>query len=504
MHATIRPATQDDVDQIVALNQLCYPHPDEQDVVWTADQLRGHLRAFLEGQLVAERDGEVVGAASSLIISLGRDPYRMHTWAGATDDGTFYNHDPYGDTLYCADITVHPDHRRKGVARALYEARQQICRRMNLRRMVAGGRLEGLRDHPESLGAEEYARRVEAKEIEDQVLSAQMAVGFQLRGVLPNYLPDPQSGDHATFLEWLNPNYRRRAGKARSLRVSCVQYRMRKINSFDDFSRQVKYFVDTAAGYKADFVVFPELLTAQLMSFIDVKTAKQAIVRLTDYTEQVDALFTGLATDLQVGIVGGTHPMAYGDKILNVATMYLPDGRTYRQPKIHITPNERRSWGIDGGNSLQVIDTQHGKVAMLVCYDIEFPEAARYLADQGAEVIFLPFCTDDRQAYLRVRYCAQARAVENQIYVACAGTVGNLPDAENMDIQYAQSAVFAPSDFSFARDGILVEASVNTETIITTDLDLEALEEAINMGSVRPRRDRRPDLFRYLATLGED
>jgi len=152
---------------------------------------------------------------------------------------------------------------------------------------------------------------------------------------------------------------------------------------------------------------------------------------------------------------------------------------------------------------LRVFQTPKARVGILVCYDIEFPEAARYLADQGAEVIFVPFCTDDRQAYLRVRYCAQARAVENQVYVALAGTVGNLPDTENMDIQYAQSAVLSPSDFPFARDGILAEANANTETVITVDLDLEALEEAINAGSVRQRRDRRPDLFGYSVTLPE-
>ena len=103
-----------------------------------------------------------------------------------------------------------------------------------------------------------------------------------------------------------------------------------------------------------------------------------------------------------------------------------------------------------------------------------------------------------------MRYCAQARAVENQIYLALAGTVGNLPRAENLDIQYAQSAVLSPSDFLFARDGILVEASVNTETVITTDIDFEALEEAHNEGSVRPRHDRRRDLFRFEATFDRE
>ena len=301
--------------------------------------------------------------------------------------------------------------------------------------------------------------------------------------------------------EWPNAGFRSRARKPLSIRISCVQYRMRKLDDFAGFARQVRFFVDVAAAYGSDFVLFPELLTAQLMSYIDVKTALEAIRLLTDLTDQVDELFVDLAREFQVSIVGGSHPIRYGDRIENVASLYLPDGTIHRQPKLHVTPNEHRSWGIVGGSSLQVFNTPKAKVGILICYDVEFPETSRYLTEQGAEVIFVPFCTDDRQAYLRVRYCAQARAVENQVYIAMAGTVGNLPDAENMDINYAQSAVLSPSDFAFARDGILVEAGVNTETIITTDIDFEALREAIHEGSVRPRLDRRPDLFTFTANV---
>jgi predicted amidohydrolase len=248
-------------------------------------------------------------------------------------------------------------------------------------------------------------------------------------------------------------------------------------------------------------VLFPELLTAQLMSYIKARTPIEAIRKLTTLTKRVDDLFIKLAREYSIAIIGGTHPIKAGEKIENVATLYLPDGSFHRQPKIHITPSERRAWGIEGGNTLRVFDTPKARVGILVCYDSEFPEAARYLADNGAEVIFVPFCTDDRQAYLRVRYCCQARAVENQVYVVMSGTVGNLPHVENMDIQYAQSAVLSPSDFEFGRDGILAEASPNIETVITTDLDFESLQEAISNGSVRPRRDRRPDLFRFTASL---
>lgn len=499
-----RAATRSDIDAIVALNKLSYPSLKEENFVWKRREVESHLSRFAEGQAVVERDGEIVASCSSLIVSLGRDPYRDHTWAGITDAGMFYNHDPYGNTLYGADVNVNPDHRGRGLAKLLYQYRRDLCRRLNLKRIVLGGRLHGYHKHADDMSAEEYAARVVDGELGDPVLSFQLKEGFTLKKVMRNYLPDPLSLDHATFLEWLNPHYRARLRKPRSIRVSSVQYQMRKLDDFDHFRGQIRYFVDVAKAYDSDFVCFPELLTAQLMSYLEEKTPLEAIRRLSTMTDEVDALFTELAHEFQIAVVGGTHPIRTGEHIYNVASLYLPNGTIHRQPKLHVTPNERRAWGIEGGSTLGVFDTPKARVGILVCYDSEFPEAARYLADQGAEVIFVPFCTDDRQAYLRVRYCCQARAVENQVYVVMSGTVGNLPDTANMDIQYAQSAVLSPSDFEFGRDGILAEAVPNIETVITTDLDFESLQEAINSGSVRQRQDRRPDLFQFKATLPED
>jgi predicted amidohydrolase len=109
--------------------------------------------------------------------------------------------------------------------------------------------------------------------------------------------------------------------------------------------------------------------------------------------------------------------------------------------------------------------------------------------------MFVPFCTDERQSFLRVRYCAQARAVEDQCYVVMAGNCGNLPGVENLDIQYAQSCILTPCDFGFARDGIAADTTPNTEMVAIADLRLETLTTARNQGTVTNLKDRRFDLY---------
>ncbi|MEW8015237.1 MAG: nitrilase-related carbon-nitrogen hydrolase [Candidatus Sedimenticola endophacoides] len=168
----------------------------------------------------------------------------------------------------------------------------------------------------------------------------------------------------------------------------------------------------------------------------------------------------------------------------------------HEQPKIHPTPNEDYWWNIEGGNSLHAIDTDCGPIGVLICYDSEFPELARHLTDQGIQILFVPFCTDERQSYLRVRYCCQARAVENQVYVVMSGNVGNLPKVANMDIQYAQSCILTPCDFPFARDGIAADTTPNVETVAIADLRPLTLVTARNNGTVKNLRDRRHDLYR--------
>ena len=498
----VREAARDDVPALMELNRAAYPALAEDNVVWGESHLRSHLRVFPQGQLVAQVNGKVLGAASSLIVDLGPDPLRHHTWAGITDSGYFTNHNPRADTLYGADVYVHPKSRGLGIGAALYEARRQLCRRLNKRRILAGGRLWNYAEHADQMSPEEYAYRVAAGELKDLVLSFQLREGFVLRGVMPHYLRDARSNNHASLIEWLNPDYKPQPASSRKVRVACVQYQMRKVKAFADFARQMTYFADIAADYDSDFVLFPELFTAQLLSQTGALSPQEGMRRLSEYTPRFVELVKGLARKYGLTIIAGSHPVREKDRLLNVSFVCLPSGLAVPQPKLHVTPNERKWWGISGGNTLHAIDTPAARIGVLICYDIEFPEAARYLADQGAEIIFVPFCTDSRQAYLRVRYCAQARAIENQIYVALAGNVGNLPDVNNMDIQYGQAAVLTPSDFEFARDGIKAEADSNEETLLISDLDLDDLHESRRDGTVTPRIDRRSDLFKVMATFG--
>ena len=168
----IRQASREDIPVLIELNHKAFPLMAEENVVWSERQLLNHQRLFPQGQLVAEIDGQIVGAVASLIIDTGRDPYRAHTYGGITDGGYFHNHDDSGDTLYGADVYVDPECQGRGVGAALYEGRRRICRQRNLRRIIAGGRLAGYAEHADTLTPETYIAKVKSGELKDAVSSA--------------------------------------------------------------------------------------------------------------------------------------------------------------------------------------------------------------------------------------------------------------------------------------------------------------------------------------------
>ncbi|MDI9818082.1 MULTISPECIES: GNAT family N-acetyltransferase [unclassified Legionella] len=501
----VRNAKIADIPKIRALVARAYPATMEN---YSTDALRGHVHHFPKGQFIVEYEEKIVGYCATFKIS-GDIALRPHTWDEITGSGYASRHDPNGDFLYGMEVCVHPDYRGFRIGNRLYTARKKLCQAEGLKGIVFGGRIPRYQKQRKKFpDVNDYIDAVINKDIKDPVLSFQLRNDFQLIGILPDYLPsDKHSMGYAAHLVWYNtpvamnskPGGNKKAEPEPiidKVRLSAVQYMQRRVHSFDEFAHHVEYFVDVVADYYADFVVFPELFTLQLLSIENVVLSPdESMLQLTKYTDSYLELMSSLAIQYNINIIGGTHPTKTDGKLYNVCYVFLRDGQIHEQYKIHPTPNERYWWNFHGGDQLTTIMTDCGPIAILICYDCEFPELARHAVNQGAKILFVPFCTDERQSYMRVRYCAQARAVENQCYVVMAGNVGNLPGVENMAIQYAQSSIFTPCDFPFARDGIAADTTPNVEMVSFADLSLYSLEVARNQGTVLNLKDRRYDLY---------
>ncbi|MCI1710915.1 MAG: carbon-nitrogen hydrolase family protein [Chiayiivirga sp.] len=283
----------------------------------------------------------------------------------------------------------------------------------------------------------------------------------------------------------------------RRARIACIQYRQRPLPNFDAFAAQLERQVAIAADYSADLAVLPEFLGLQTISGGPKPLAADAAVQaLSAGYPAFVATLSNLAQRYRIDLVGGSSFRRGDDgRIHNVCPVTLRDGRVIEQAKLHATPSERVVWGVAGGDALRLIETDIGRIGVLICYDSEFPELTRRLVEQGVELLCVPFCTDLRDGYLRVRYSCAARAVENQCYVALAGNVGMQQHVLNFDQQWSQSAILTPCDFGFARDGIAAEAQPGEECVIFADLDFDQLAQARREGAVRNLADRRLDLY---------
>ncbi|MXP40986.1 GNAT family N-acetyltransferase [Altererythrobacter soli] len=498
----IRQAKPADARSIAALAKRVYGDFEP----YTLGEIRGQLNNFPDGCFVAVLDDKLIGYCASMRIAADK-ALRPHTWDEITGNGYGSRHDPTGDFLYGYEMCVDPKVRGTRIGRRLYEERRKLAERLELRGIVFGGRMPNLKRLWRRVESpQEYLDQVVAGKLHDPVLRFQLANGFEPIGVLTNYLPeDVRSRGHAVHMIWRNPFVDqdespqfRVPRDVESVRLATCQLQARAVKDFDEFIGQVEYFVDVAADYEADFILFPEMFTLMLLSAEEKELSPmEAIEALSRYTPRIRKALSEMALRFNINIVGGSHPTRMDDgDIHNVAYVCLRDGSVHEQEKIHPTPNEAYWWNIHGGDAIDVIQTDCGPIGVLICYDAEFPELARRLVDEGARIIFVPFCTDSRQGYMRVRYCAAARAVENQCFVVMSGNVGNLPNVANMDIQYAQSCILTPCDFPFARDGIAAEASENVETLTISDVNLADLSWARAEGTVRNLADRRFDLYR--------
>lgn len=485
-----------DFEDLIKTMRDAYPNLHDD---WERSDIRHLLKAFPEGQFCVEVNGVVVAFAFSIIVDYKKFG-DQHNFDQITDFGKFTTHDENGDILYGIEVLVHPDYQGMRLGRRLYDKRKEFCENTNLKSIIAGGRIPNYKDYKKELTPRQYIDKVKAREIYDPILNFQLSNDFHVRKVLKNYLPqDKDSDSYAALIEWNNIYYEANEediGQRKVVRIGLVQWQMRSLSSLEGLIEQIEFFVDAVSDYQSDFILFPELFNAPLMAQFNHLSTPDAIRSLAGYTEELKNKFSEFAVNYNINIIAGSMPIYEEDEMLyNGCYLCRRDGTIELQKKIHVTPDENYYWGTIGGNKVQTFDTDCGKVGILICYDAEFPELARLLALEGINILFVPFLTDTPNGYHRIRHCAQARAIENECFVAIAGCVGNLPKVNNMDIQYAQSAVFSPCDFAFPTNGVVAEATPNAEMTLVADVDLNLLKELHLKGSVRNLIDRRTDLF---------
>lgn len=488
----------DDYDELK--NIMIDIYSDDPNSYWKINQIAKLIKLFPEGQVVIKVNGKLAGCALSIIVDYQKFG-DSHTYKQITGNYTFNTHDPNGDVLYGIEVFTGKEFRGLRLGRRLYDYRKELCERLNLKSIIFGGRMPNYHLYADKLSSREYIKRVRLKEIDDPVLNFQISNNFQAVRVLRGYLEgDAESNEYAVLMRWNNIYYEEptaEASKAKKIvRLGLIQWQMRSYKDLEDMMQQAEFFIDAVSGYHSDFALFPEFFNAPLMAKYNDLSEANAIRELAKFTDRIVNYMSELAISYNINIITGSMPELRDNRLYNVGYLCRRDGSKEKYEKLHVTPDEARVWGMQGGNVLKTFDTDCGKIGVLICYDVEFPELSRLLADDGMDILFVPFLTDTQNGYSRVSHCAQARAIENECFVAIAGCVGNLPKVHNMDIQYAQSMVFTPCDFAFPTNGVKAEATPNTEMILIADVDLDLLNELNQFGSVRNLRDRRNDIYK--------
>ncbi len=271
-----------------------------------------------------------------------------------------------------------------------------------------------------------------------------------------------------------------------TVRAAAVNWNLRKIRSDGQFWNHAYEFLEQADNDGAQLVVFPELFSLELLSLEPQLKEKDSPRYLVQYWNDIVQWLTRMAQNSGMAIVGGSHFYEAEDGYLNVCPIAYPDGKVYLQEKNKLTVYERNDWSLLGGFGVQPLP---GRLGVSVCYDCEFPEGVRVLAENGMLIHAVPAWTETRRGFQRVRWSCQARAVENQTFVIHSSLVGDI-GKEPVPESYGTSAIIAPSMAPFPMEAILAESKLNEDDVIVAGLDIDALFASRNEGEVMNWQDR--------------
>jgi ribosomal protein S18 acetylase RimI-like enzyme len=349
---TIRNLRESDYEDIDVIMEQAY---SGMGGGWTREEISRLLTIFPEGQICIEDKGRAVAAALTLMVDYSTIE-DVHSYDDIVDEGRFSKNDLEGDYLYGIDVFVHKDYRGMRLGRRLYDARKELCGKLNLKGIVVGGRIPGYGRYAREMTPDQYIEKVRKGEIVDQVLTFQLSNDFHPKRALRNYIPeDSRSRSYAVLLEWNNIFYEGRKrviwGRKSNVRLGAVQWQMRPFNGMDDLLQQVEFFVDAVSGYKVDLLLFPEMFNAPLLADYDQQYPPMAMRSLAELTDRLREVMLEMAMKYNTNIVAGSLPVCEDGKLFNAAFLCRRDGTWDAQYKLHVTPDEKQYWGLQGGRS---------------------------------------------------------------------------------------------------------------------------------------------------------
>ncbi len=289
----------------------------------------------------------------------------------------------------------------------------------------------------------------------------------------------------------------------KEVKISVCQFEVKECRSFEEFSQQVEAML-SEVPLDSDYVLFPELFTLGLVGTFDdaSNVGIKGLKRLTEFQEEVHHLFAGLAKKQKQVIIAGSHLEEREGNIMNVTSLFDETGLVGRHEKTHIFPAEAE-WDTKEGDTLEVFQAGPVTIGIANCYEAEIPEVSRILALQGADIIFCPSYTFTESGFWRVRHCAQARAIENQVYVVHCPSVSK--GGHLLPPGYGRASIISPCDMRWSGNGVVIEASDHTPTVITASVNIDHLYENRKIGAAPTFKDRtrRDDLYKRYAPYSD-
>lgn len=272
-----------------------------------------------------------------------------------------------------------------------------------------------------------------------------------------------------------------------TLTAAVVAWQLRRIRGDSEFFGHLYDFIESAHDAGAELIVFPELAVLELLHLEPDLAEHKGPRYLAQYAAEYEEWAARIAASSGITIVAGSHFKEVEGGIANVCAVADPTRGIALGAKNNLTTYERTTWGLVSGKGLA--KPHDPRLGVTVCYDAEFPESGRALAEEGVLVHCIPAFTETRHGFQRVRWCARARAIENQNFVIHASLLGDL-GREPVPSTYGSSAILTPSAPPFPESALLAETPMGEEGVVIAQLDFDALETIRETGEVRNWLDR--------------